>query len=164
MGDGILLKFDVWKDIVSQSYHYKSWPDLVTLGGVWVGNLKSWKTLWVEGSGWNLVGKTSTSPRYVITITGMDPLSLGYLGGGFNSEKTRKNEVFLTYEWVIESQWNLIFIRISCLKALILNPEQIWWHWGELRGGNLKLGKHSDIFGTDLLYLGELGGGLTMEN
>ena len=41
------------------------------------GNLKSWKTLRVEGSGWNLVGKISTSHRYMIDITGMDPLSLG---------------------------------------------------------------------------------------
>ena len=27
------MKFDVWKDIMSQSYYFKSWPDLVTLGG-----------------------------------------------------------------------------------------------------------------------------------
>ena len=43
------------------------------LGG---GNLKSWKTLRVERSGWNLVEKISTSPRYMIDITGTDPLSL----------------------------------------------------------------------------------------
>ena len=36
----------------------------------------------MEGSGWNLVGKISTCPRYVIDITGKDPLSLGELGGG----------------------------------------------------------------------------------
>ena len=28
------------------------------------------------------MGKISTSPRYVIGIAGMDPLSLGDLGGG----------------------------------------------------------------------------------
>ena len=31
---------DVWKDIVSQSYHFKSQPDLVTLGGVGGGGPK----------------------------------------------------------------------------------------------------------------------------
>ena len=46
------------------------------------------------------MGKISTSPRYMIDITGMDPLSLedGWGGGGGISEKVRKNEVFLTYE------------------------------------------------------------------
>ena len=34
------------------------------------------------------MGKISTSPRYMIDITGTDPLSLGELGGGegVNSE------------------------------------------------------------------------------
>ena len=32
MGDGILMKFDVWNDIVSQSSYFKSRPDLMTLG------------------------------------------------------------------------------------------------------------------------------------
>ena len=41
------------------------------------------------------MGKTSTSPRYVIDITGTDSLSLEESGG--NSEKLEKNEVFLTY-------------------------------------------------------------------
>ena len=36
----------------------------------------------MEVSGWNLVGKLSPSPTYVIDITGKDPLSLGELGGG----------------------------------------------------------------------------------
>ena len=37
------------------------------------------------------MGKISTSPRYVIDITKMDPLSLEELGeGGFNSEKLEK--------------------------------------------------------------------------
>ena len=30
----ILMKFDVWNDIVSQSSYFKSRPDLMTLGGV----------------------------------------------------------------------------------------------------------------------------------
>ena len=34
MGDGILMKFDVWNDIVSQSSYFKSRQDLMTLGGV----------------------------------------------------------------------------------------------------------------------------------
>jgi len=53
------------------------------------------------------VAKISTSSRYVIDITGSDPLSLEELGGGggVNSEKfgkIRKNEVFLTYERAID--------------------------------------------------------------
>ena len=66
--------------------------------------------------------KISTSPRYMIDITGTDLLSwgrlspvhgidiigadqlnVGELGGGVNSKKNRKNEVFLTYERVIVS-------------------------------------------------------------
>ena len=54
-----------------------------------------------------LGGRTSTSPRYVTDITGLDPLSLVELGGGGRRReefgKTRKNELFLTYEWVIKS-------------------------------------------------------------
>ena len=46
------MKFDVWNDIVSQSSYFKSRLGLMTLGGVGGGgNLKSWKTLIVEGSG-----------------------------------------------------------------------------------------------------------------
>ena len=45
------MNFDVWKDIVSQTFYFKSRPDPVTLGRVGRGNLKSWKTLRVEGSG-----------------------------------------------------------------------------------------------------------------
>ena len=44
------MKFDVWNDILSHSSYFESRLDLVTLGGVG-GNLKSWKTLRVEGSG-----------------------------------------------------------------------------------------------------------------
>ena len=36
------------------------------------------------------MGRISTSPRYVTDITGQDPLSLGELGGGGNSEKLEK--------------------------------------------------------------------------
>ena len=36
------------------------------------------------------MGKIITSPRYVIDITGTDPLSLGELRGGGNSEKLEK--------------------------------------------------------------------------
>ena len=45
------MKFDVWKNIVSQSSYLKSRTEPVILGGVRGGNLKSWKTLRVEGSG-----------------------------------------------------------------------------------------------------------------
>ena len=69
------MKFVVWKDIVSQSFYFKFRLDLVTLGeDLGGGNLKSWKKPRVEGSGRNLVGKISTSPRYMIDITGTDPL------------------------------------------------------------------------------------------
>ena len=45
------MKFDIWKGNVSQSSYFKFRPDPVTVGGVARGNLKSWKTLRVEGSG-----------------------------------------------------------------------------------------------------------------
>ena len=34
------MKFDVWKDVVSQSYHFKYWPDPVILGELEVGEPK----------------------------------------------------------------------------------------------------------------------------
>ena len=43
-----------------------------------------------------------TSPRYVIDITGMAPLSLGELGGGL-ALKIRKNEALVAYERAIRS-------------------------------------------------------------
>ena len=67
---------------MSQSSYFKSRPDLLTLGGVGEGNRKSWKTLRVERSGWNLVGRIGKFRRYVIDVTELDPLSLGELGGG----------------------------------------------------------------------------------
>ena len=77
---------------MSQSTYFKSRPDLLTLGGVGGRNHKSWKTLRVERNleGWNLVGRISTSPRYVIDITGLNPLSLGG-GGGVLVRKNLKN-------------------------------------------------------------------------
>ena len=36
------------------------------------------------------MGRISASPRYVIYITGLDPLSLVELGGDSNSEKLEK--------------------------------------------------------------------------
>ena len=38
--------------------------------------------------------KISTSPKYVIEITGTDPLSLGDLGGRINSKKLEKVRYF----------------------------------------------------------------------
>ena len=42
------MKVDAWKDILSQSSYFKSGPG--DFGGSW-GDLKSWKTLRVEGLG-----------------------------------------------------------------------------------------------------------------
>ena len=52
------------------------------------------------------MGKISTSPRYVIDITRMHPLSLGDMWGGEGRKlilKNLQNEVFLTYKGVIVS-------------------------------------------------------------
>ena len=69
------MKFDILKDIVSQSCYLKSRPDLVILGGGGMGKPKILETLRVEDR-MKLDGKISTSPRYMIDITGTDPLSL----------------------------------------------------------------------------------------
>ena len=175
--DRILIKFKVWKGIMSQSSYFKSRLDPVTLEGIERGDLKSWKTLRVEGSGWNLVGKLSTNPRYVIDITGTDLLSWGSWGGGVNSEKLEKWGIFnLRRSAQILLKFDVW--KDSFLRALILNPNRMWWRggWG---GRNLKywkmlrvegsrwnlVGKIStsprygiDITGTDLLSLGEFGG------
>ena len=50
------------------------------------------------------MGKISTSPRYMIDISGTIRSLCGSWGGGVNSEKLEKKEVFLTYEGVIGSQ------------------------------------------------------------
>ena len=47
------------------------------------------------------MGRIKTSSRYGTDITRQDPLSLMELGGGNNTEKLEKNEVFVTYERVI---------------------------------------------------------------
>ena len=44
-GDRILMKFDVWKGIVSQNSYFKSRPDLVTLGEVDGGTINLGKRL-----------------------------------------------------------------------------------------------------------------------
>ena len=77
------MKFDVWKDIVSQSSYFKSRLDPVRLGGI-EGEPKILENTWSGGIGMKLGGKISTSPRYVIDITGIDLLSLGS-GGRVNS-------------------------------------------------------------------------------
>ena len=59
-----------------------------------MGDLKSWKTLRVEGSGRNLVGKISRSPRCVIDITRMDPLYLGELRSGLILKNEKKMRYF----------------------------------------------------------------------
>ena len=41
----ILMKFDIWKDIMSQSSYFKYRPDPVTLGGVGSGSLNLRKRL-----------------------------------------------------------------------------------------------------------------------
>ena len=50
-GDRILVKFHIYKDIMSQSSCVKSRLDPVTLGGVEGGNRESCKTFRVERSG-----------------------------------------------------------------------------------------------------------------
>ena len=67
---------------MSQSSYFKCLPNPVTLGELEGGNLKSWKTLGVEGSGSNLVGKISRSLRYMIEIIGTDLICLGTWGEG----------------------------------------------------------------------------------
>ena len=41
-----------------------------------------------------MAAKLRTSPRYMIDITGTDPVSLGELGRGVNSEQIRKMRYF----------------------------------------------------------------------
>ena len=74
------MKFDIYRETMSQSSYFKSRPDLVEFEGVGGGNQKSWKTLRVERSGCNLVGRIRKCRRYVIYVTGLDPLSLEIQG------------------------------------------------------------------------------------
>ena len=53
------------------------------------GGQKSLKTLKEEILASNLVGRISTSPRYVMKIARLDSLSLVELGGESNSEKLK---------------------------------------------------------------------------
>ena len=62
---------------MSQSSYFKSRPDLVTLGGVGREKPKILENTQSGGIGRKLGGKMSTSSRYMIDITGTDPLSLG---------------------------------------------------------------------------------------
>ena len=71
------MKFDVWNDIVSQSSYFKSRLDLMTLGGVRGGKPEILENTESGGIGMEPDGKKSTSTRYMIDITGTDPLSLG---------------------------------------------------------------------------------------
>ena len=51
------MKFDVWKDIVSNSFHFKSRPDQVTLGGVGMAKSKILENALRGGIGMKLGGK-----------------------------------------------------------------------------------------------------------
>ena len=46
MGDWILIKFDISKEIMSQSSYFKSEPDLLTLGGGWRGKPEILENTW----------------------------------------------------------------------------------------------------------------------
>ena len=53
------MKFDVWKDIVSQSSHLKSRPDPVKLRGVGGGGPEIFENAWSEGIGVDIGGKNN---------------------------------------------------------------------------------------------------------
>ena len=63
------MKFDIWKELISQSSYFKSQPDLLTLGGSWSGKTE-------------ILENAYKCRKYVIDVTGVDPPSLGELGGG----------------------------------------------------------------------------------
>ena len=67
------------------------------------GGQISLKTLKAEKLGSNLVGRISTSPRFLMEIARLDSLSLVELGGGEYFGKIKKIEAFVTYEKVIRS-------------------------------------------------------------
>jgi len=68
----------------------------------WGGGQISLKTLKAEKLGSNLVGRISTSPRFLMEIARLDSLSLVELGGEYFG-KIKKIEAFVTYEKVIRS-------------------------------------------------------------
>ena len=76
------MKFEVWKDIVSQSTCFKSRLDPVTLGEIEGGTQNLGKRLEWKDRDETWWEKINTSPRYLIDITGTDPLSLGEVGRG----------------------------------------------------------------------------------
>ena len=94
------------------------------LGGVGRGNFKSWKTLRVERSGWKLVERINTSPRYVINITGLDPQFFGELGGG-------GFPVLLD----VLGRWNLVGVSGTCTNWIDNSRLSDTTIWGDLEGG-----------------------------
>ena len=109
---------------------------MVRLGGSWRGNRKSWKTLRVERLGWNLVGRISTSPRYMVDITRLDLLSFEELerGGGL----IQKNEIFLIYKWMIGSLWNFNILKDFMSERSYFKSWPNLVTLGGVRGGNQK--------------------------
>ena len=82
------MKFEIYKEFMSQSSHFKPQLDLVRLGELdWetgnLGNCSEWRD-W-EG---NLVGGISIYCRYLIDVTRLDPLSLGEPGRGSSALAT----------------------------------------------------------------------------
>ena len=63
----------------------------MTFGLAGGGNVKSWKTLRVQRSGLNWMGKISTSTIYVIYISRTDLLSLGDMGGVIQKNQKKKS-------------------------------------------------------------------------
>ena len=69
---------------------------------------------------WKLVGVSGSCTNGLDKAIFPDLTIWGAKGRG----KSRKNEVFITYELVIGSEWILIFTRASWLRTLILNPDR----------------------------------------
>ena len=61
------------------------------------------------------MGKVSTSPRYVIDITGTDPLSLGKWGGGLILKNSKKMRYFSFTNWLLDLNeiWYVDGYRVS---------------------------------------------------
>ena len=70
---------------------------------------------------WKLVGVFGTCTYWLDKVVFPDST---IRGGAEGRGKIWKNEEFLTYEWLIWSEWILIFRKTSCLRALILNPDR----------------------------------------
>ena len=67
----------------------------------------------------------STSPRYMIDITGTDPLSLGQLGGRDNSEKLEKRGIF-NLRTGDRISMNFDNQKDIVCQSFCLNPDWIW--------------------------------------